>query len=78
MTVNVNVSKNQDIARLLRIAGSAQERVILADQNVVVMNLDDYEDLLFQSNKRIQAEITEDLREYSKTGGLDYLGNRVI
>ena len=78
MTVNVNVSKSQDMARLLRLAGSAQERVILAEQNVVVMNLDDYEDLLFQSNKRIQAEITEELREYSKTGGLDYLGNRVI
>jgi len=77
MTVNVNVLKNQDMARLLRLAGTAQERVILADQNVIVMNLDDYEDLLFQSNKRIQAEITEDLREYSKTGGLDYPGNKV-
>ena len=77
MTVNVNVSKSQDMARLLRLAGSAQERVILAEQNVVVMNLDDYEDLLFQSNKRIQAEITEDMREYSKTGGLDYQANKV-
>jgi len=68
--VNVNVSAG--LSRIVRLAGASGERFVLADRNVVVMNLDDYEDLLFASNERLQVEIDEDMREYARCGGVDY------
>jgi len=78
MVMNVNVSKDagKDYKSLINVAGSSSERLVLADKNVVIMNLDDYEDMLFLSNSRIQSEIDADMREYSKTGGLDYMKYR--
>jgi len=73
MVVNVNVSKDagKDYNSLINVVGSSSERLVLADKNVVIMNLDDYEDMLFLSNCRIQSEIDADMREFSKTGGLE-------
>ncbi len=78
MAVNVDVSKSKksDISRVVRLAGSTGERYVLADQNVLIMNLDDYEDMLFSSNERIQKELEEDMDEYGRTGGIDYMRYR--
>lgn len=78
MVANVNIFKDvgKDYKSLIKVVGSSSERLVLADKNVVIMNLDDYEDMLFLSNSRMQSEIDADMREYSKTGGLDYMKYR--
>lgn len=48
----------------------------MPDYNAVLINLEDYEDMLFDSSSRIQKEIKQELAEYKKTGGIDYMKYR--
>jgi|GEM_PF-6016382 len=78
MSVNVHVIKHKRItpSKILDMAEVTGDRYVLADRNLVIMNIDDYEDMLFMSNRKIQKEITRDMEEYEKTGGVDYLKYR--
>ena len=69
-------SNLSQIARLLDLVKTAKERFILPDYNAVMMNLEDYEDMLLVSNPRIQKEIEKAVRDYKKTGGMDYMEYR--
>ncbi|MBU2578679.1 hypothetical protein KKA09_00990 [Patescibacteria group bacterium] len=80
-TIQLNNGSNlksvfSKIAHILDLVKISKERFVLPDYNAVVMNLDDYEDMLFMSNPKIQKEIKEDLAEYEKTKGIDYLEYR--
>lgn len=68
-----NLSK---IVHLLDLVKTTKERFVLPDYNAVVMNMEDYEDMLFDSNPRIQKEIKQELEEYKKTGGINYMEYR--
>ena len=46
--------------------------VFLRKVELPKFNIDSYEDTLFLANKQVQKEIAEDVREYAKTGGVDY------
>ena len=82
-TILNHISKQKTIfpkiARLLDLVKISKERFILPDYDAVVMNLDDYEDMLFMSNPKIQKEIKKAEIDYKKTGGIsleDYKKSR--
>ena len=65
-----------DLSRIVGLAESSGERFVLADHNVVVLNLDDYEDMLFMADEKIQGEVEAGIKEYEESGGIDYLEYR--
>ena len=77
--LNLNIAEGSDhsqIAHLLDVVKIFKERFVLPDYNAVLMNLEDYEDMLFNSSSRIQKEIKQELAEYKKTGEIDYMKYR--
>jgi hypothetical protein len=78
MCADVHVVKRRGLtpSRILELAEVTGDRYVLADRNLVILSIDDYEDMLFLSDERVQKEVAEDMRVYEKTGGIDYLGYR--
>ncbi|MFH1980006.1 MAG: hypothetical protein ABII99_03085 [Patescibacteria group bacterium] len=80
-TIQLNTasdSKNtlSKIVSLLELLKISKERYILPNYDAVIISLDDYEDMLFMSNLKIQKELNQDLKKYKETGGIDYFEYR--